>query len=107
MSNNLQTHEKDLERTTLLMFEIGTGRACAEIKSIFEVTSMAFSPDGKYLSLGSRTGSICVWALGEHLMLNLKQVLDSVKISPDFWANYPIFLEDYNTYGQVEYSPAL
>jgi len=38
MNNNLSTHERDLERTTLLMFEVGTGRACAELKSLFEVT---------------------------------------------------------------------
>lgn len=61
-------HEKDLERTTLLMFEVGTGRACAELRSLFEVSAISFSPDGRYLSLGSRTGSVCVWALGEHLL---------------------------------------
>lgn len=62
------------------MFEIGTGKACAELKSLFEVSSMAFSPDGRYLSLGSRSGSICVWAFGEHLQSNIRQVLDSMKI---------------------------
>lgn len=83
------------------MFEIGTGRACAELKSLFEVSALSFSPDGRYLSLGSRTGAVCVWALGEHLMQNVWQVLDSVKMQPDFWANYPIFLEDYGTYGMA------
>jgi hypothetical protein len=34
------THESDIERTTLLMFEIGTGMAAAEVKSIFEISSM-------------------------------------------------------------------
>lgn len=68
MTGNLQTHEKDLERTVLLMFEVGTGRVSAEIRSIFEVTAFNFSSDGRYLALGSRTGSVCVWALGEHLL---------------------------------------
>jgi len=77
------------------MFEIGTGRACAELKSVFEISSFAFSGDGKYLALGSKAGSVCIWALGEHLYQNVKQVLDSVKVQPDFWTNYPIFLEDY------------
>ena len=36
------------------MFEIGTGLAAAEIKGIFEIEQMKFSPDGRYLSLGSR-----------------------------------------------------
>jgi WD40 repeat protein len=73
-------NEKDLERTTLLMFEIGTGKACAEMKSVFEISTFGFSADGKYLSLGSNTGSVCIWSLGEHLYQNIKQVLDSVKI---------------------------
>ncbi|CDW81046.1 UNKNOWN [Stylonychia lemnae] len=105
-NSNLSTHERDLERTTLLMFEVGTGRACAELKSLFEVTQLSFSPDGRYLSLGSRTGAVCVWALGEHLIQNVKQVLDLVKVQPDFWANYPIFLEDYGTYGMIQTIPS-
>ena len=54
------------------MFEVGTGRACAELKSLFEVSSLSFSPDGRFLSLGSRTGAVCVWALGEHLLSNIR-----------------------------------
>lgn len=72
MNNNLSQNERDLERTTLLMFEVGTGRTCAELKSLFEVSTMSFSPDGRYLSLGSRNGAVCVWALGEHLLGNIK-----------------------------------
>jgi hypothetical protein len=93
--NNMGTHENDIERTTLLLFEIGTGLAAAEIKSVFEVSAMQFSEDGKYLSLGSSKGSVCVLALGQHLFTNVKQVLDAMKIQPDFWYNYPIFLPDY------------
>lgn len=54
------------------MFEVGTGVAAAEIKSIFEISSIEFSPDGKYLSLGSNSGTVCVWAIGEHLHHNIK-----------------------------------
>lgn len=97
---NMGTHENDIERTTLLMFEIGTGLAAAEIKSVFEVSAMQFSEDGKYLSLGSNRGSVCVWALGQHLHQNVKQVLDSMRLQPDFWYNYPIFLPDYQQYNK-------
>jgi len=77
------------------MFEIGTGQTAAEIKSAFEVSVMQFSEDGKYLALGSERGSVSVWAVGLHLYKNIKQVLDSMKIQPDFWYNYPIYLPDY------------
>ena len=45
-SNQIVTHENDIERTTILMFGIGTGLAAAEIKSVFEVSTMQFSENG-------------------------------------------------------------
>lgn len=32
------SNENEIERTTLLMFEVGTGLPAAEIKSIFEIS---------------------------------------------------------------------
>lgn len=96
---SMGTHENDIERTTLLMLEIGTGQPAAEIKSVFEVSSMQFSEDGKYLALGSSKGSVCVQALGQNLHQNVKQVLDSMKLQSDFWYNYPIFLPNYQGQG--------
>lgn len=60
---------------------------------------MKFSHDGKFLSLGSKSGAVCVWAVGESLLFNIEQVVCSVKLNSDFWSNYPIFLPDYGTYG--------
>jgi DUF1009 family protein len=53
------------------MYEIGTGLAAAEILSIFDISQMNFSTDGRYLSLGSTQGSVSVWALGDHLFFNV------------------------------------
>ena len=54
------------------MYEIGTGLAAAEILSIFNISSMKFSNDSRYLTLGSTHGSVSVWALGDHLYQNVK-----------------------------------
>lgn len=88
-------NEKDLSRNTIMMYEIGTGMPAAEICSIFEITEMKFSTDGRYLSLGSTSGAISVWSMSNHLHQNVKSVIDSMKSSNDFWFNYPIFLPDY------------
>ena len=88
------SHENDIERTTVLMFGIGTRLPAAEISSVFEVSTMKFSDDGKYLSLGSYKGSVCIWQLGENLYSKIKEMVDSMKIQPDFWFNYPIFFHD-------------
>jgi hypothetical protein len=65
-------NEKDLARNTILMYEIGTGIPAAEICSVFEITEMKFSCDGRYLSLGSTSGAISVWSMGNHLYQNIK-----------------------------------
>lgn len=91
--------ESEIERTTVLMYEVGTGNIASEIKSVFSIAKMAFSSDGRYLSLASKKGCVAVWALGNHLYQNMRQVLESVDLQPDFWSNYPIFLKDYQPDG--------
>ena len=91
-------NEKDLARNTVLLYEIGTGSPAAEICSIFEITQMKFSHDGRYLSLGSSNGAVSIWSLGSHIHQNIKQVLDAMQLSSDFWFNYPIFLPDYEQF---------
>lgn len=49
----LGSNEKSLQRTTIMMYEIGTGLAASEIISIFDVSQMKFSNDGRYLTLAS------------------------------------------------------
>jgi hypothetical protein len=44
--------EKDLSRTAIIMFEIVTGYIAAEVQSICDLKEMAFSTDGRYLTLG-------------------------------------------------------
>ncbi len=46
-------NEKDLSRTTILMYEVGTRKVAAEVHSIFDISTMSFSADGRYLALGS------------------------------------------------------
>jgi WD40 repeat protein len=41
---------------------------------------MAFSPDGKYLSLGSTNGAVSVWSMSNSLHQNVKQVLEGIRL---------------------------
>ena len=77
------------------MFEVGTGLAAAEIKSIFNIEKMSFSSDGRHLALGSSKGTVSIYSVGDHIFQNMKQVIDAMVIENDFWSNYPIFLADY------------
>ncbi len=87
------------------MYEIGTGLPAAEISSIFEITQLKFADDGRYLALGSSNGTVCVWSMGSHLYQNVKQVIDAMKLSSDFWFNYPIFLPDYEQFNHPADDP--
>ena len=53
------------------MFEIVTGFIAAEVQSIFDVKEMQFSTDGRYLSLGSNTGAVSIWALNDNVFFNV------------------------------------
>ena len=54
------------------MYEIGTGLPAAEVTSVFEISQMKFSPDGRYLSLGSSSGAISVFSMVNNLHQNVK-----------------------------------
>ena len=90
-------NERDLCRTTILMYELGTRRVAAEIHSIFDIKQMKYSADGRYLALGSRRGAVSVWALGDHQFRGVHEVIQRMREQPDFWCNYPIYLPDHNS----------
>ena len=94
---NMGLNEKDFCRTTILMYEVGTRKVAAEVHSIFDISTMSFSTDGRYLSLGSKKGSVSVWALGDHLFRGVHEVIERTKSRQDFWCNYPIYLPDHQT----------
>jgi hypothetical protein len=97
----MATNEKDLARTTILMYEIGTGIAAAEVNSICDITQMEFSDDGRFLAIGSQRGSVSVWAVGDHLYRQITGVMHHMSSVADFWQNYPIFLPDYQSHVAV------
>ena len=90
-------NERDLCRTTILMYELGTRRVAAEVHSIFDITQMNYSADGRYLALGSARGSVSVWALGDHQFRGVHEVIERMREQPDFWCNYPIYLPDHSS----------
>lgn len=65
------SHERDIHRSTVLMYEIGTGNPASEILSVFDISEMRFSSNGRYVALASSSGSVSIWALGDHLYLTV------------------------------------
>lgn len=73
--SSMGLNERDLCRTTILMYEVGTRRVAAEVHSIFDITQMNFSGDGRYLALGSKKGAVSVWALGDHMFKTVNDII--------------------------------
>jgi len=64
-------NEKEMQRTTVLMYEIGTGNPASEILSVFDISEMRFSTNGRYLALASSSGSVSMWALSDNLYMTV------------------------------------
>ena len=99
-------NERDLCRSTILMYEVGTGNVASEVHSIFDITTMEFSADGRYISLGSSRGAVSIWALGDHLFKAVHEVIERMKERKDFWCNYPLYLPDHQATASKKMSGA-
>lgn len=51
----------DLSHRTFKLGELWYGYNCHKFNSHDSIDCLAFSPDGKFLAAGSKTGNICVW----------------------------------------------
>ena len=92
----MNSNERDIEHTTILMYEIGTGLAAAEILAVFDISEFKLSSDGRYMALASTSGAVSVWAVGDYLHQNISHVLEAMSMTRDFWHNFPIYLPDYH-----------
>jgi hypothetical protein len=57
------------------------------------MTAISFSADGLYVVCGGKGGKVSVWGLPEDMACSISDVLDSMKLNPFFWKDYPIDIE--------------
>ena len=91
---NLEINDKELARSSVIMYEIGSGKVAAELRQTFDIGVMKFSTDGRYLSLASKDGQITIWSIGDQIFRVINEVLTNMKAQPDYWADFPISLPD-------------
>jgi hypothetical protein len=61
---------------TVVLYEIGTGQYAGEIPNLFDIEHIAFSQEGKFISIGSKQGVVSIWSTGPDLRENIFEVLD-------------------------------
>jgi len=69
------------------IFEIGTGKLTFSVPLNFTVSSLSWSPDGKYLSvIGGRDRTFKVFQVDKQSQENIWTIIDQMKRSKEFWA---------------------
>ncbi len=61
--------------TNLRVYECGTGNLIAEVKSICNITSLEFSPNGEFIVCGGKKGKLSIWSCAEEMVDSIKDVL--------------------------------
>jgi len=78
------------EQTVISLFEIWTGEYLGQIHRLQSVSSLAFSYEGSYLSVGTVRGIVSVLTIDENLRENIYEALDGLQQNPFFWSDFQL-----------------
>lgn len=70
----------------IVIGEVGSGKVATEVKNLFEVSDLCFSPCGSYLFLASGQGTMAVYQVSAQMSYNIKRVVEMVKAVPSYWS---------------------
>jgi len=86
------------KRSSIILYEIGTGNFVSILKNLFLISNYKFSNDGRFLCIAAESGCVTIWNTCGEVRENIFSVLEESKINNRFWDNIRIdFLQDdYN-----------
>ena len=89
--------------TSIELYELGTGQLCKQMNQSFQIGSLCWTHDGKYLSVGSKNNQqfSMVWA-DKQTLENIWTLTDSLRKNKNFWKNYPINLRGQEIQNEVD-----
>ena len=77
-----------LDQSIISLFEVGTGDYIGEVHKVRTITSMAFSFDGSYITIGSQKGVMTVLSIEDTIKDNIYEVLEGMMKNPYFWSDF-------------------
>ena len=86
------------KRNYIIIFEIGTGKVKTCINYINPINKMLFDNKGNYIIIAGQKGEVSLWQLSESMSMNIKNVLEEMKINEKFWEQYEIKYDNMNDY---------
>jgi len=78
------------KRNYVVIFEIGTGKVKTCINYINPISKILFDQEGNYIIIAGQKGEISLWRLIDSMTMSIKNVLEEMKINPNFWEEYEI-----------------
>lgn len=78
------------KRSSVIIYELGTGNFVSILKNIFVISNVKFSNDGRFICIASDSGCISIWNIKGEIRDNIRNVLEEIKMNPHFWDNYRI-----------------
>ena len=78
------------KRNYIIIFEIGTGKVKTCVNYINPISKIIFDNEGNYLIIAGKKGEISLWKLTESMSINIKYVIDEMKVNDNFWEEYEI-----------------
>lgn len=78
------------KRSSIILYEIGTGNFISILKNIFVISNMKFSNDGRFICVTSDSGCVSVWNTSGEIRENIFSVLEEMKINHNFWEHFRI-----------------
>ena len=78
------------KRNYVVIFEIGTGKVKTCINYINPISKIIFDQEGNYIIIAGQKGEISLWKLIDSMTMSIKNVLEEMKINPNFWEEYEI-----------------
>lgn len=77
-------------KSSILFFELGTGKLTTTLKNVFNISNFSFSPEGQYLAVTSSQGAVSIWQTSNEIRENIMSVLAERKKNALFWDMFSI-----------------
>lgn len=78
------------EKSSVLFFEICTGKLCENLLNIHNISKMKFSNSGKNFIAADFNGNFSYWELNQEMKDNINNMLFNIRKNQNFWDKFAI-----------------
>ncbi|CAG9334647.1 unnamed protein product [Blepharisma stoltei] len=83
--------------TTLVLYEIGTGRKAGELSKLDNcdsLNSIKWNFDGRFIVIGGSSGILSLWRTPDQIINKITEMNDHLRRDKEFWTHFPLELNN-------------